>query len=156
MWRRDSALAGPEQPTLADVDQLNRIFSTAFSDRYRRDGMPGVRVPHLDPDIWRFALETAGRGAMVWRDRTGEIVAFNLAHLSGELDGAFEERTGRRDQTANDVKLPAANQDASLQAAIRLEEIYRTVRKDPARAEAVVRRIKDLYPDAPELRHLGP
>jgi len=49
-----------------------------------------------------------------------------------------------------------ASQHVKIQAAIRLEEIYRTVRKDPARAEAVVRRIKDLYPDAPELRHLGP
>jgi len=83
MWRREQSVRGPERPTLRDIEPLNRIFAAAFSDRYRRDGMAGVRVPHLNPDIWRFALETAGRGAMVWRDRSGEIVAFNLAHLSG-------------------------------------------------------------------------
>ncbi|HEX5004024.1 MAG TPA: GNAT family N-acetyltransferase [Gemmatimonadales bacterium] len=86
MWRRDKAVRGPERPGLADIDPLNRVFSQAFTDRYRRDGMPGVRVPHLNPDVWRFALESAGDGAMVWRDGAGEIVAFNLAHRSG-LEG---------------------------------------------------------------------
>ena len=83
MWRRDRAIRGPERPTAVDIDPLNRIFAHAFTDRYRRDGMPGVRVPHLNDDVWRFALESAGRGAMLWRDKSDEIVAFNLAHLSG-------------------------------------------------------------------------
>jgi GNAT superfamily N-acetyltransferase len=83
MWRRDRALRGPERPTAADIDPLNRLFAHAFTDRYRRDGMPGVRVPHLNDDVWRFALESAGQGAMIWRDKSDEIVAFNLAHLSG-------------------------------------------------------------------------
>lgn len=83
MWRRERAIRGPERPTVADIDPLNKIFSHAFTDRYRRDGMPGVRVPHLNDLVWRFALESAGRGAMVWRDKSDEIVAFNLAHLSG-------------------------------------------------------------------------
>ena len=48
-----------------------------------------------------------------------------------------------------------ASQHVKTQAAIRLEEIYRTVRKDPARAGEVVRRIRELYPDAPELKKLG-
>jgi len=83
MWRRDRGVRGPEHPTADDIEPLNKVFSTAFTDRYRRDGMPGVRVPHLNRDVWRFALESAGRGAMLWRDRAGDIVAFNLAHLSG-------------------------------------------------------------------------
>jgi GNAT superfamily N-acetyltransferase len=84
MWRREArVVTGPERPTAADIDPLNRVFAQAFTDRYRRDGMPGVRVPHLNPDVWRFALDSAGPGAMVWRDRGGEIVAFNLAHRSG-------------------------------------------------------------------------
>lgn len=83
MWRREKTVLGPERPGFDDIDPLNRIFSAAFTDRYRRDGMPGVRVPHLNHDVWRFALESAGEGAMIWRDRAGEIVAFNLAHLSG-------------------------------------------------------------------------
>jgi GNAT superfamily N-acetyltransferase len=82
MWRRERKLVGPQRPTLQDVEPLNRIFSESFTDRYRRDGMPGVRVPHLNPKVWRFALEGAGQGAMVWREG-GEIVAFNIAHCSG-------------------------------------------------------------------------
>jgi len=82
MWRRERKLIGPERPTLRDIEPLNRIFSESFTDRYRRDGMPGVRVPHLNPKVWRFALEGAGQGAMVWREG-GEIVAFNVAHCSG-------------------------------------------------------------------------
>jgi GNAT superfamily N-acetyltransferase len=83
MWRRDRAVRGPERASPADIEPLNKIFSNSFTDRYRRDGMPGVRVPHLNKDVWRFALESAGKGAMLWRDRSGDIVAFNLAHLSG-------------------------------------------------------------------------
>jgi len=84
MWRREPRTPeGPFRPGVEDIEALNRLFSNAFTDRYRRDGMHGVRVPHLNPTVWRFALATAGEGAMAWRDRGGEIVAFNLAHRSG-------------------------------------------------------------------------
>jgi GNAT superfamily N-acetyltransferase len=76
-------VSGPARPGAADLQTLNQVFSEAFTDRYRRDGLPGVRVPHLDPAIWRFAIADAGQGAMVWRDRTGAVVAFNFAHRSG-------------------------------------------------------------------------
>jgi len=82
-WLPDREIHGPERPTMRDIDALNRIFSEAFTDRYRRDGMSGVRVPHLNPVIWRYALEDAGEGAMVWRDADGELCAFNFVHLSG-------------------------------------------------------------------------
>ncbi|HET7038966.1 MAG TPA: hypothetical protein VFH97_03710 [Gemmatimonadales bacterium] len=45
-----------------------------------------------------------------------------------------------------------ASRSVHLQAAIRLEEIYRTIRKDPARARAVIERVRQRYPDAEELR----
>jgi hypothetical protein len=45
--------------------------------------MTGVRVPHLNQIIWRYALEDAGEGAMVWRDEDGELCGFNITHLSG-------------------------------------------------------------------------
>jgi len=82
-WLPDREVFGPERPTTRDVEPLNRIFSEAFTDRYRRDGMTGVRVPYLNPVIWRYALEDAGDGAMVWRDADGELCAFNMVHLSG-------------------------------------------------------------------------
>jgi hypothetical protein len=44
-----------------------------------------------------------------------------------------------------------AARSVKIQAAIRLEEIYRTVRKDPDRARDVIARIRAMFPDAPEL-----
>ena len=82
-WPLDRKVYGPERPTLRDVEPLNRVFADAFTDRYRRDGLVGVRVPHLNPVIWRYALEDAGEGAMVWRDDEGQLLAFNIAHYSG-------------------------------------------------------------------------
>ena len=66
------------------IEELNRVFSDTFTDRYHRDGMTGVRVPELSPAIWRFAMDTAGAGAMHWRDPQGRLAAFNLAHVSGQ------------------------------------------------------------------------
>lgn len=76
-------VSGPFPIRLEDLPALNALFSDAFSERYRRDGMAGVRVPPLNPSIWRFAIEGAGAGAMLWRDGLGRIAAFNLAHVSG-------------------------------------------------------------------------
>lgn len=78
-----SRISGPFPIPLEELTALNTVFSDAFSERYRRDGMAGVRVPPLNPSIWRFAIEGAGAGAMLWRDGLGRIAAFNLAHVSG-------------------------------------------------------------------------
>jgi len=83
MWRPDRGLRGPDRPTLRDIDPLNRVFAEAFTDRYSRDGLVGVRVPQLNPMVWRYALEDAGDGAMIWRDTEGQMVAFNMVHRSG-------------------------------------------------------------------------
>jgi GNAT superfamily N-acetyltransferase len=83
MWRPDRSVRGPDRATLRDVDPLNRVFAEAFTDRYSRDGLVGVRVPQLNAAIWRYALEDAGDGAMVWRDAAGELVGFNMVHRSG-------------------------------------------------------------------------
>ena len=44
-----------------------------------------------------------------------------------------------------------ASRQVEINAAIRLEEIYRTVKKDPQRAQIVIDRVRERYPDAPEL-----
>ena len=69
--------------TSADIGPLNLVFSDAFSDRYRRDGLVGVRVPPLNPAIWRYAIDGAGDGATCWVDERGAMLAFNVAHQSG-------------------------------------------------------------------------
>ena len=82
-WLPERQVAGPETATDDDIENLNRVFADAFTDRYRRDGLVGVRVPYLNPQVWKYALLDAGAGAMVWRDTSGQIVAFNVAHRSG-------------------------------------------------------------------------
>jgi GNAT superfamily N-acetyltransferase len=82
-WLPEREVYGPEPAGERDTDALNRVFADAFTDRYRRDGLVGVRVPHLNPQVWRYALLDAGAGAMLWRDETGHVVAFNVAHRSG-------------------------------------------------------------------------
>jgi GNAT superfamily N-acetyltransferase len=82
-WRTHHQAQGPQPAGLQDIAGLNQVFSDAFSERYRRDGMVGVRVPFLNPAIWRYAIEDADGGALVWRDERDDIVAFNIAHRSG-------------------------------------------------------------------------
>jgi GNAT superfamily N-acetyltransferase len=61
---------------------MNAVFSDSFTDRYRRDGLVGVRVPQLNPKVWRYAIADAAEGAMVWHDDDG-LAAFNMVHRSG-------------------------------------------------------------------------
>lgn len=83
MWRPDRSLRGPERANARDIESLNRVFAEAFTDRYSRDGLVGVRVPLLNNLVWRYALEDAGDGSMVWRDAEGQMVGFNMVHRSG-------------------------------------------------------------------------
>lgn len=98
MWRPDRTVVGPTPLEVRDIAALNRLFSEAFTERYRRDGLHGVRVPHLNPEVWRYALDGAGAGAMAWRDARGDLIAFNLAHLSGTEGwmGPLAVRTDRQ------------------------------------------------------------
>ncbi len=82
-WRGTRVVDGPHPIRADDIAALNDVFSDAFTERYRRDGMVGVRVPALNPAVWRYAIDDASSGAMLWRGDRGEIAAFNVAHLSG-------------------------------------------------------------------------
>jgi GNAT superfamily N-acetyltransferase len=82
-WRQSRVVDGPHPVRRDDIPALNQVFSDAFTERYRRDGMVGVRVPFLNPAVWRYAIEDADGGAMLWRGERTEIVAFNIAHRSG-------------------------------------------------------------------------
>lgn len=82
-FKRTPTVSGPHTATVRDVASLNAVFSSAFTDRYRKDGLIGVHVPNLSSAIWRFAIEDADGGAMLWRGDRDEVVAFNMCHLSG-------------------------------------------------------------------------
>jgi GNAT superfamily N-acetyltransferase len=83
MWRPERVAKGPLPVSEKDIPAMNRLFADSFTDRYRRDGLVGVRVPFLNEAIWRYAITDAGEGAMLWRDEGDRVVAFNIAHLSG-------------------------------------------------------------------------
>jgi GNAT superfamily N-acetyltransferase len=82
-WRPAQQIQGPLLARLDDIAALNQVFSDAFTERYRRDGMVGVRVPFLNPAVWRYAIEDAADGALLWRDERGQVAAFNMVHRSG-------------------------------------------------------------------------
>ena len=82
-WRSSHHIDGPHPASVGDIPALNQVFSDSFTERYRRDGMVGVRVPFLNPAIWRYAIEDANGGALIWRDEREEIIAFNVVHSSG-------------------------------------------------------------------------
>jgi GNAT superfamily N-acetyltransferase len=82
-WKPTSRLDGPYRARREDISELNQVFSDAFTERYRRDGMTGVRVPFLNPAVWRYAIEDAAGGALCWRGPEGELAAFNMVHRSG-------------------------------------------------------------------------
>lgn len=98
MWRPERLIHGPQVAAVDDIPPLNRVFSEAFTDRYRRDGLVGVRVPQLNPAIWEYAVRDAGDGAMIWRDAQSELVAFNITHRSGAEGwmGPLAVRTDRQ------------------------------------------------------------
>jgi GNAT superfamily N-acetyltransferase len=82
-WRPSHVIDGPYPAHIDQIEELNDVFSEAFTERYRRDGMSGVRVPFLNPAVWRYAIRDAADGAMVWRGERGDLVAFNIVHRSG-------------------------------------------------------------------------
>jgi len=82
-WRHAWVAETPERVSIREIIALNAVFSEAFTERYRKDGMVGVRVPHLNPAVWRFAITDAEDGAMIWRNARDGIAAFNMVHRSG-------------------------------------------------------------------------
>ena len=82
-WRHAWVAETPERVSIGEIPSLNGVFSEAFTERYRKDGMVGVRVPHLNPAVWKFAIADAEDGAMIWRNARDGIAAFNMVHRSG-------------------------------------------------------------------------
>ncbi len=131
MWRPDRSLRGPDRPSARDIDPLNRVFAESFTDRYSRDGLVGVRVPQLNPLVWRYAIDDAGEGAMVWRDADGHMVAFNMVHRSGTEGwmGPLAVRPDRQGQGLGSVMVRTGLEWLRSQGAttIGLETMPRTI-----------------------------
>ncbi|HXF96625.1 MAG TPA: GNAT family N-acetyltransferase [Gemmatimonadales bacterium] len=130
-WLPEGQVHGPARADERDIPALNRVFTDAFTDRYRRDGLVGVRVPQLNPAVWRYALLGAGAGALVWRDDAGELVAFNVAHRSGAEGwmGPLAVRPDRQGAGLGKIVVRAATEWLAAQgvATLGLETMPRTV-----------------------------
>ena len=131
MWRPDRGTVHQRVATPGDIPGLNRVFSEAFTERYRRDGLAGVRVPPLNPAVWAFAIRDAGEGAMLWHDERGELVAFNIAHRSG-LEGWMGPLAVRTDRQGHGIGRRIVSEavqwlKAEGAATIGLETMPRTV-----------------------------
>src|ERR671933_472488 len=94
-WRHARELEGPQRARLDDVRELNQVFSDAFTDRYRRDGMVGVRVPYLNPAVWRYAIEDADGGARLGR-RGVDGPTGRARRVAGAGDGHRHREGGDR------------------------------------------------------------
>lgn len=131
MRRPEPALPGPRRATPEDIASLNRLFSDAFTERYHRDGLVGVRVPQLNPDVWRYSLRDAGEGALLWYDEHDELIAFNLAHRSGVEGwmGPLAVRTDRQERGVGRMIVTAAIEwlGAAGATVIGLETMPRTI-----------------------------
>jgi ribosomal protein S18 acetylase RimI-like enzyme len=126
-----SGVSGPERVGAEEIDRINRVFSDAFTDRYQRDGLAGVRVPLLNPAIWKFAIAAAGDGALAWRDASGAIAAFNMVHCSGTEGwmGPLAVRPDRQGQGLGQIIVREGIRRLELAGAsvIGLETMPRTV-----------------------------
>lgn len=74
--------------------------------------------------------------------------------LSGDALGPPPNVRPTLDETIrlleNHLERPTTRQ-VDINAAIRLEEIYRTIKRDSAKARRAIRIVRERYPDAPEL-----
>lgn len=109
----------------------------------------------------RWFAASAGLGIIWWG--WDLLVGFVLQPLGDWLFEAFAggavDGEGRVDPLTLDdtIRLLESHlehrtsQKVDLNSAIRLEEIYRTVKQDPERARRVIATVLERYPDAPEL-----
>ncbi len=71
-----------------------------------------------------------------------------------EMDGGVADLRPTLDDTVRLLEnhlQPGVARSVVVQSAIRLEEIYRTIKDDPAKAREVIARARQLVPDADEL-----
>jgi hypothetical protein len=107
-------------------------------------------------------LGAAAAFALVWTiwdlllDRIfgpgGSWVARVLTEGIGETPAATRPTLDDTIRLLENHLARGADRHVEIQAAIRLEEIYRTIRKDPERARAVLERVRLKDPDAEELK----
>lgn len=146
-------MAIPPRPTLSPSRIVRLVFGTATVALV----IVAVAV-RSEPRLYAAA---AGCGAIWW---AWDLLLEHVVHpLGGWITGTFMGGGLGVDDAATRPKLDdlvrllerhiaqGTSRQVDINAAIRLEEIYRTVKKDPDRARAVIETMRARYPDAPEL-----
>jgi len=122
-------------------------------------GLIALLVARDDPRFWG----AAGALGILWWG-WDLVVEHVLRPLSGWAAGVFSGAAGDGSPSPNTrptlddtIRLleshleGRASRQVVVNAAMRLEEIYRTVKKDPSRARRAIARAKQRFPDAEEL-----
>ncbi len=112
-----------------------------------------------DDPRWWAAMAACGTIWWAWDILIEHVIEPTGDWILGILTGqeSVGEKSALRPTLNDNIRLLESHleQNASRQvcinAAIRLEEIYRTVKKDPERAKKAIARARELYPDAIEL-----
>ncbi len=93
---------------------------------------------------------------LVWVNVFAPLGAMLAGGSAGAPEAAEEPPALSTDDTIRLLEHHLVSADAprhvQIQAALRLAELYRFSREDAAKADEVMRRIRDKYPDAEELR----
>ena len=95
--------------------------------------------------LWDLLLDQVLGPAGAWAARV-------LTEGTGEVPAAARPTLDDTIRLLESHLAHGAGRHVEIQAAIRLEEIYRTIRKDPERARVVLERVRLKYPDAEELK----
>ena len=101
-----------------------RTINKTVTDRRREGNAHGVPVTPRSAIARSFTEGGVGPSATPHRPTLDDTIRLRESHLS-----------------------QGASRSVEIQAAIRLEEIYRTVKQDPAWARGMVRRVSARYPD---------
>lgn len=76
--RPEERLLGPTPAQRGDIDAINHLFAEAFTERYRRDGLTGTRIPWLNRSIWEYAIA----GETYFSREIGLTLSIGLGDLS--------------------------------------------------------------------------
>jgi len=142
------ALPVPQDTIDAQIARFERMLAEPL-ERHR-EIIIGIRLA----EIYRtHELDAAKSAALLDRLRAKYPDAPEL-FLSDHL-GAPESIADQQARYERMLAGGALDPHQAVLVAIRLAEIYRTLQHDGAKADALLARIRDAYPNAPELSHAG-
>ena len=95
-WRPSHVLSGPFAARLEDIDELNQVFSEAFTERYRRDGMAGVR--RVYPSRGNFLLVRFDRAEAAYRNLLDAGIVLRDMRAFAQLGDALRISIGMPEQ----------------------------------------------------------